>query len=181
MSDHVTNAAPEAATAEAVAATTEAYAAVGKEAVEALEGIDLAVPEALRSAAEKAVTQSREAYERTKDAMEDTVEMLEQSIDKAGHGAAAINRKVIDLTQANLNSSFDLAKDLLSVLVEDLPYVFPGVFHDQGIQVEKAVAEPACHQTAHRGLAGTHESYQSDAVRCMGLFCRSARRSGHTI
>ncbi len=114
MSDHVTNAAPEAATAETVAATAEAYKAAANKAVGAFEGIDLAVPEALRSAAEKAVNQSRETYERTKDAMEETVEMLEQSMDKAGQGAAAINRKVIDMTQTNLNSGFDLAKDLAS-------------------------------------------------------------------
>ena len=70
------------------------------------------MPEAIRSAAEQVVTQSREAYERTKDAMEDTVEMLERSIDQAGQGTAAINRKVIDIAQTNLNSGFDLAKNL---------------------------------------------------------------------
>lgn len=76
------------------------------------DGVDMAVPEAVRAMAEKSVTQSREAYENAKEAMEEAVEVLEQSIDKAGQGTAAFNRKVIDITQSNLNSGFDLAKDL---------------------------------------------------------------------
>lgn len=75
---------------------------------------DVSVPEALRSAAEQVVTQSREAYERSKDKMEDTVETMEASIDKTGQGIAAINRKIFDIAQVNLNSSFDFAKALAS-------------------------------------------------------------------
>ena len=74
----------------------------------------MAVPEALRAIAEKTVTQSREAYESAKDSMEVAVEVLEKSIDEAGQGAAALNRKVIDNTQTNLNTGFDLVKALAS-------------------------------------------------------------------
>lgn len=118
MSETVINAAPAGAEKEAAAAAPEATAKPAeKPATDALvtnvlEGADLAVPEAFRSAAEKMVTQSRDAYERTKDVMEDTVEMLEESIDKAGQGTAELNRKLIELVQLNLNSSFDLAKEL---------------------------------------------------------------------
>lgn len=108
MSEHQTEKTVEE-TAETVAAAATSQTAYN---ANALEGFDMAVPEAFRSAAEQVVTRSREAYEFTKDAMEDTVEMLEKSIDQAGQGAAAINRKVIDITQANLNSGFDLAKDI---------------------------------------------------------------------
>jgi phasin len=62
--------------------------------------------------AEKTVTQTREAYEKAKDALEDAVDALERSFDAAGQGAAAFNRKLIDITQRNLNSGFDLAKKL---------------------------------------------------------------------
>lgn len=109
MSEFVTESAPEVETAEAAAPATDAQTAFN---ANILEGLDLAAPEAMRAAAEKFVTQGREAYENTKDAMEDTVEMFEQSIDKAGQGAAAINRKFIDIAQTNLNSSFDLVKAL---------------------------------------------------------------------
>ena len=67
--------------------------------------IDTTVPESVRALAEKTVNQSREAYERGKDA-------LERSFDAAGQGANAFNRKLIDLAQRNLNSAFDLAKSL---------------------------------------------------------------------
>jgi len=97
---------------EAVDAAAETLKAVESGVKEAFAGLDVAVPEAVRTVAEQTVTQSREAYENAKDAMEEAVEVLEKSIDHAGQGAAAINRKVIDMTQTNLNTGFDLAKDL---------------------------------------------------------------------
>lgn len=74
--------------------------------------LDTTVPESVRALAEKTVTQTREAYERAKDALEEGVDALERSFDAAGQGAAAFNRKLIEITQRNLNSSFDLAKKL---------------------------------------------------------------------
>jgi phasin len=98
-----------AKTAKAATQTVESYAATAQEN---LEKFDVAVPEAFRSAAENVVNQSREAYERSKGAMEGTVEMLEKSFDKTGQGSAAINRKVIDIMQTNVNSGFEFARDL---------------------------------------------------------------------
>lgn len=97
---------------EAVETATETFKKVEADMTKMFEGMDMAVPEAFRSFAEQSVTQSREAYEKAKDAMEETVEVLEKSLDQAGQGAAAFNRKVIDITQTNLNSGFDLAKDI---------------------------------------------------------------------
>jgi phasin len=77
-----------------------------------LLGLDTAIPEAVRALAEKTVGQSREAYDRSKDAFEASVATFERSFDAAGQGAAAFNRKIIDIAQQNLNSCFDLAKSL---------------------------------------------------------------------
>ena len=74
--------------------------------------LDTTVPESVRALAEKTVNQSREAYERGKDALEEAIDALERSFDAAGQGATAFNRKMIDLAQRNLNSAFDLAKNL---------------------------------------------------------------------
>lgn len=74
--------------------------------------LDPAVPEALRAMAETSALKSREAYERVKAAMEESVEVLEAALDTAGRGAASLNQKVIDATQSNLNAGFELAKDL---------------------------------------------------------------------
>src|SRR6188508_3720785 len=70
------------------------------------------VPEAMRALAEKNITQTREVYERSKDALETVLGCWERSLDATGQGAVALNRKVIDIAQRNINSGFDLAKSL---------------------------------------------------------------------
>lgn len=97
---------------ETVEAPATSFEKVEASVNEIFEGLDLAVPEAVRTVAEKTVAQSREAYEQAKETLEEAVEVLEQTIDQAGQGATALNRKVIDITQTNLNTGFDLAKDL---------------------------------------------------------------------
>ena len=76
--------------------------------------LDTNVPESVRALAEKTVTQTREAYERGKDSLEDSIGAMERSLDAAGQGATAFNRKVVELAQRNLTSGFDLAKNLAS-------------------------------------------------------------------
>ena len=73
-----------------------------------------AVPEAWRTMAGTAVDQSQEAYERAKHTLDAGLEALERSYDAAGQASAALNRKIIDIAQRNINSSFDLAKSLAS-------------------------------------------------------------------
>jgi phasin len=84
---------------------------------------DAAVPETVRAMIEKAVDQSGEVYDRSKDALDASVTTLERTFDAAGQGAVAFNRKIIDIAQRNVNSGFDLAKSLagaknLSEMVE---------------------------------------------------------------
>ena len=66
----------------------------------------------MRALAEKTVDQTREAYDRSTDAFEASVATFEKSFDAAGRGAAAFNRKIVDIAQRNLSSGFDLAKSL---------------------------------------------------------------------
>ena len=75
-------------------------------------GLDTAIPEAVRARAEKSAAQTREFYDRSKDALDASVATFERTFDAAGQGAAAFNRKIIDLAQRNVNSVFDLAKSL---------------------------------------------------------------------
>jgi len=74
----------------------------------------LATDENARALAEKTVGQSRQAYDRSKDAFEASVATFEKSFDAAGQGATAFNRKIIDIAQRNVDSGFDLAKSLAS-------------------------------------------------------------------
>jgi phasin len=71
------------------------------------------VPEAVRVFAEKNIAQTRELYERSKGTFDKILESWEKTFDAAGQGAVAFNRKVIDITQRNINSSFDFAKSLV--------------------------------------------------------------------
>jgi phasin len=97
---------PQAAAAEARANYREVTSKLG-----AL-GFDTAIPEGVRALAESTVDQTREAYDRSTDAFEASVATFERSFDTAGRGAAAFNRKIIDIAQRNLSSGFDLAKSL---------------------------------------------------------------------
>jgi len=56
------------------------------------------------------VAQTRETYERSKDALEAALETVERSYDALGQSAAALNRKIIEIAQRNIDSGFDLAK-----------------------------------------------------------------------
>ena len=87
-----------------------------------LLALDTAIPEAI-GVGEKTVGQTRAAYDRSKDALEASITTFERSFDAAGWGAAAFNRKIIDIAQRDVNYGFDLAKSLagaknLSEIVE---------------------------------------------------------------
>ena len=74
--------------------------------------LDTPLPEAMRAVAEKNVAQTREVYERSKDALETALETVERSFDALGQGTTALNHKVIDIAQRNIKSGFDLAVSL---------------------------------------------------------------------
>jgi hypothetical protein len=73
---------------------------------------DGSVPEAVRSMNEKTVAQTRELYDRSKDAFDAQVSTLERTFAAAGQGVVAFNRKFVDITQRNINATFDLAKSM---------------------------------------------------------------------
>ena len=75
-------------------------------------GLDTSVPAAVRAMAEKTVAQTREVYDRSKDALDASIATFERTFNAAGQGAAAFNRKIIDVAERNVNSVFDLAKSL---------------------------------------------------------------------
>ena len=74
--------------------------------------LDAVVPDAASELAEKAVAEAREAYERSKDAVEAALQTVDRSYDALGQGAAALNRKIIEIAHRNISSGFDLAKSL---------------------------------------------------------------------
>jgi phasin len=75
-------------------------------------GLDTALPEGVRALAEKAVAQTRAASDRSWDAFDASLTTFEKTFDAAGQGAAAFNRKFVDLARRNVDASFDLATSL---------------------------------------------------------------------
>jgi hypothetical protein len=77
-----------------------------------LLGLDTAIPNGVRSLAETAVAQTRDAYDRSQVALDASIATFENSFDTAGRSATAFNRKIIDLARRNIDSVFDLAESL---------------------------------------------------------------------
>ena len=75
-------------------------------------GFDTAVPEGVRALAEKTLAQTRQAYDNSLDAFDASLTTFERSFDAAGQGAAAFNRKIVDIARRNVDASFDLASSL---------------------------------------------------------------------
>lgn len=75
----------------------------------------LEVPTAFREMAEKGVTQAREAYEKLKEAAENTNGALESFYSTATKGANDFNAKLVDVARVNTNAAFDLASKLVGV------------------------------------------------------------------
>ena len=69
-------------------------------------------PDTFRVLAERNVAQTRELYEGSKNTLQAVLESWQKSFGAAGQGAAALNRRFIDLTERNINTGFDLATGL---------------------------------------------------------------------
>ncbi|MEZ5875854.1 MAG: phasin family protein [Hyphomicrobiales bacterium] len=77
-----------------------------------LLGLDAAIPEGVRALTQKTVMQTRDIYDRSIGDFEASVATFERTFGAAGQAAAAFNRKIIDISRRNVNSSFDLATSL---------------------------------------------------------------------
>jgi hypothetical protein len=73
---------------------------------------DSRVPDTMRALAERSVAQTREVYERSKNTLQTLLESWQQSFGAAGQGTLALNRKIIDIAERNINNGFDLATSL---------------------------------------------------------------------
>jgi hypothetical protein len=69
-------------------------------------------PETARELGEISGAPKLEVYEGSKSAMEAAIDTMARSFDALGQGVAALNRKIIEIAQQNVNSSFDLARSL---------------------------------------------------------------------
>ena len=73
---------------------------------------DTQVPETVRALAERSVVQTREAYEHSKIALQSVLESWNKSFGAAGQGTMALNSKIIDIAERNIDKNFDFAMSL---------------------------------------------------------------------
>jgi hypothetical protein len=69
-------------------------------------------PNTFRVLAERNLAHTRELYEGSKNTLQAVLESWQKSFGAAGQGAAALNRRFIDLAERNVNTGFDLAMGL---------------------------------------------------------------------
>ena len=70
------------------------------------------VPDSMRALAERHLEEMRKRCEHSVNAFETALESWENSLDAAGQGAVALNRKIRDIVERNISSGFDLASRL---------------------------------------------------------------------
>jgi phasin len=73
---------------------------------------DTQVPNSMRALVERSVDQTRELYEHSKNTLKAVLESWEKSFGAASEGAVALNHKMIDIAERNINTGFDLATSL---------------------------------------------------------------------
>ena len=99
---------------EAAAATAEAMRAGPTAAFSgsAFEFSKMEIPAAYRDAAEKAIAQAKQNYDRFKTAAEEATDLIESSYVTASRGSTEYMLKLIDTTRMNANAHFDFARAL---------------------------------------------------------------------
>ncbi|GBF27256.1 hypothetical protein MnTg02_02303 [bacterium MnTg02] len=90
-----------------------AYAPAVNKAAENMEATVPVIQEAVQNLAVTSLAHSHSAYLTVKEIAEQATEAFGTAMEEASKGSHALNVKMIQMAQANLNSSFDLAKELV--------------------------------------------------------------------
>ena len=112
---------PETTTAASTSKTKSKPAAIGAPAFEMpkfeipkFEMPKFEVPPAFREFAEKGVAQAKENYEKVKSVAEQATDVLEDTYTTASKGCASYGLKLIEVTRANSDATFDLISELMT-------------------------------------------------------------------
>jgi hypothetical protein len=74
---------------------------------------DAQVPATLRELAERNIAQTRELYQRSKDTFQTILASWHKSFGAASQGAVALNLKIMDIAERNIDTGFDFATSLV--------------------------------------------------------------------
>jgi phasin family protein len=134
------------------------------EAVEAIIEPALEMQETVRSALQKGVVESREAFVKAKVSAEEAANAFELSFNAAKDGVIAFNTKAFAAARANVEASFEFAK--ASLAVKSAPDFF--ALHNefarkQGEAVVVQIKDLA--ETAKKAVAGTVEPIKDQLTK----------------
>ena len=73
---------------------------------------DSKCPDTMRALAQRNIAQTRELYERSRGTLRSVLDSWEKSFGAAAQGALALNRKVFDIAEGNIDTNFALATGL---------------------------------------------------------------------
>ena len=92
------------------ASRTAAKAA--EEVTEAVTTLRTEVPSSLVDIFEKSVARAKDAHEKMTSVMEHSTEAFEEAFSSASRGQAEYRAKIMEITRANANLAFDLAREM---------------------------------------------------------------------
>ncbi len=126
-------------------------------------------PEAIRAYAEKTISQLRESYAQTRQAMEDATAAMEASLDQAAKGSAELNSKVMEMAQRNMNAGFEFARKLASARTQTEAMELQTGFLREQLDAMKVQAEEI-QQLSARIATDASQPFQQQVSRTMSRF-----------
>lgn len=76
---------------------------------------NLEVPAMVRDMAEKAVSQTKDGYAKVKAAAEDSIDVVEETLETVRENTLEVQQKAVDNAKANTDAVYDFFKDMFSV------------------------------------------------------------------
>lgn len=76
---------------------------------------NMEVPTMVRDMADKAVSQTKDGYAKVKAAAEESIDMVEETLETARESTLEVQQKTVDNAKANTDAVYDFFKDMFSV------------------------------------------------------------------
>lgn len=76
---------------------------------------NMEMPTMVRDMAEKAVSQSKDGYAKVKAAAEESIDVVEETLETVRESALEVQQKTVDNAKANTDAVYDFFKDMFSV------------------------------------------------------------------
>ena len=118
---------------------SRAAANIVQETAEAVTTLRPELPSSLLDLFDKSIARARDAHAKVTSMMEHSTEAFEEAFNCANRGQAEYRAKMMEMTRANANLAFDLARDMLEA--KTLGDLFESAIAHQRRQMDVAAAQ----------------------------------------